>query len=270
MISITDSEFKQLTEYIQGHYGINLSKKRQLIEGRLSNLIAEKGFASFSGYLEHVFGDASKQEISGLVNRLTTNHTYFMRETDHFNYFRDRVLPYLRSSAKHNDLRTWSAGCSSGEEPYTLAMILADCFAGEKPAWDTKVLATDISAHALETAVSGIYPAEAVESLPPAWKMNYLRKTGTHEVEIAEKLKKEVIFRLFNLMDPVFPFKNKFHVVFCRNVMIYFDHKTKLDLVNKFYQCTEPGGYLFIGHTETIGRNETAYRYILPAVYRKE
>jgi len=270
MITITDSEFKQLTEYIQGNYGINLTKKRNLIEGRLSNLIVEKGFDGFSDYLSHVFSDDSKQEITSLVNRLTTNHTYFMRETDHFDYFRDKVLPYLRDASHRNDLRVWSAGCSSGEEPYTLAMILADCFAGAKPAWDTKVLATDISVNALETAAKGIYPAEAVQGLPAAWKMNYFRKTGAEDVQVAEKLKKEVIFRLFNLMDPVFPFKNKFHVIFCRNVMIYFDNKTKMELVNKFYQCTEPGGYLFIGHAETITRNETAYRYIMPAVYRKE
>lgn len=269
MIAINDKEFKELTKYIQLHYGINLSHKRHLIEGRLNNLLVDREFKSFSEYLRDVFSDNSKLELTNLVNRLTTNHTFFMRETNHFDYFRDKVLPLLKHTVQQKDLRVWSAGCSSGQEPYTLAMIMTDFFGHEKPLWDTKVLATDISVRALETAARGVYSEEEVQDLPATWKLSYFREMDQQTVQVTNKLKEEVVFRVFNLMDAVFPFRKKFHVIFCRNVMIYFDHKTKMQLINKFYDLTEQGGYLFIGHAESINRDETSYRYVMPAVYRK-
>lgn len=269
MISISDGELKELTEYIRANYGIELARKRHLVEGRLGKLISERGFGNFAEYLRFVLSDPTKREMTDLVSRLTTNHTYFMRETRHFDFFRDTVLPYLKAASPQRDLRVWSAGCSSGEEPYTLAMIMADFFGGEKYLWDTKVLATDISVDVLAAAEKGAYAAEAVNSLPAAWRLNYFRQTGPGEFSVTDRLRSEVIFRVFNLMDAVFPFRKKFQVIFCRNVMIYFDAKTKINLVNKFYELTEPGGYLFIGHTETINREHTAYKYVMPAVYRK-
>jgi len=269
MITINDKEFKELTEYIQRCYGVNLTQKRHLIEGRLANLLVERGYTSFSEYFSDVFNDHSKVELTNLINRLTTNHTFFMRETNHFDYFRDRVLPLLKTTVKTRDLRIWSAGCSSGQEPYTLAMIMEDFFGAEKLQWDTKVLATDISVQALGIAELGVYSEEGMQDLPTIWKLNYFEKIDQQNFQVISKLKAEIIFRVFNLMDAVFPFKKKFHVIFCRNVMIYFDYKTKMQLINKFYDLTEPGGYLFIGHTESIVRNETKYRYVMPAVYRK-
>jgi chemotaxis protein methyltransferase CheR len=270
MIAISNKEFKELTEYIQLNYGVNLSRKRHLIEGRLANLLIDKEFKSFAEYLRHVFTDHSKLELTDLINRLTTNHTFFMREANHFDYFRDTVLPILKSTTAKKDLRVWSAGCSSGQEPYTLAMIMKDFFGHEKSLWDTKVLATDISVQALAIAEKGVYSEEGVQDLPAIWKASYFHKMDQQNFQVVNKLKAEVVFRVFNLMDGVFPFKKKFHVIFCRNVMIYFDHKTKMQLIDKFYDLTESGGYLFIGHTESIGRSETAYRYVMPAVYRKE
>jgi chemotaxis protein methyltransferase CheR len=269
MISIADKEFNELTSFMKDNYGINLTSKRTLIEGRLGNVILEKGFNTFSEYLKFVFSDPTKHEITKLINKLTTNHTYFMRESNHFDYFRDKVLPFIVLNNKQKDLRIWSAGCSSGEEPYTLAMLLAEYFGVEKPLWDSKILATDISVKVLDIAEKGIYSEEAIEKLPPMWKMNYLTKVGKESYRVDDKIKNEVIFRIFNLMEEKFPFKKKFHTIFCRNVMIYFDQKTKNELINKFYELTEPGGYLFIGHSESINRAETNYRYIMPAVYRK-
>lgn len=269
MLAINNKEFKALTEYIQLHYGVNLSRKRHLIEGRLANLLIDREFTSFAEYLDHVFHDHSKLELTDLINRLTTNHTFFMREANHFDYFRDRVLPLLKNTVAKKDLRVWSAGCSSGQEPYTLAMIMTDFFGAEKSLWDTKVLATDISVKALEIAERGVYSAEGVQDLPAIWKLNYFQKMDQQHFQVVNTLKAEVVYRVFNLMDEVFPFKRKFHVIFCRNVMIYFDHKTKLQLINKFYDQMEPGGYLFIGHTESLSRDETPYRYVMPAVYQK-
>jgi len=269
MIEIADHEFKELIIYVKKNYGINLSKKKNLIEGRLSNLLLEKGFTNFSQYLQYVFADGTKVEMTNLINKLTTNYTYFMRETDHFAYIKNEVLPYLQATNKEKDLRIWSAGCSTGEEPYTLAMIMADYFGNTKMFWNTKILATDISVNVLETAEKGIYPQEALQAIPPIWKTNYFKKMDAENYKISEQIKQEIVFRIFNLMDETFPFKHKFHVIFCRNVMIYFDDKTKRQLIQKFYDMTASGGYLFIGHSESINRQETAYQYVMPAVYRK-
>ncbi len=270
MLTLKDNDFRQLVTYIQKNYGINLSRKKNLIEGRLSNLLIEKGFTDFSEYVKCVFEDTTKAEVTNLINKITTNHTFFMREVAHFEYFKNKVLPYLRSTVKENDLRIWSAGCSSGEEPYTLAMIMADFCQSEGMCWDKKLLATDISIKVLEMAEKGIYSAEVLEEIPKYWKINYFKKSNAENYQIIEELRRDVIFRVFNLMDEVFPFKKKFQVIFCRNVMIYFDYETKMRLIDKFYEITEPGGYLFIGHSESIGKYETRYQCIGPAIYRKE
>ncbi len=269
MIEIKDSEFRELTSYIKNNYGINLSQKRNLIEGRLSNMLIEKGFTNFLEYIQYIFADPTKMEITSLINKITTNHTFFMRETDHFTYFANKVLPYLQATNKQKDLRVWSAGCSSGEEPYTLAMIMADYFGEEKKIWNTQLLATDISVKVLDLAEKGTYPLEVLQELPGNWRANYFKRVHKDVYQIDDKIKKDVIFRIFNLMDEKFPFKQKFHVIFCRNVMIYFDQQTKRELITKFYDMTESGGYLFIGHSESISRDETRYQYIMPAVYRK-
>ncbi len=271
MITITKKEFRQLAEYIKANYGINLKDEKQaLVTGRLHNILAQNNFGNFTEYFEHIISDKTGAAAITLIDKITTNHTFFMREADHFFYFRDKVLPYLKKAVQKNDLRIWSAGCSSGEEPYTLAMILDEFFGGEKMFWDTKILATDISGRVLEEAQRGIYGSDAVASLPSAWKLNYFKKYDQENVIVADKIRNEVIYRKLNLMDKAFPFRAKFHVIFCRNVMIYFDTPTKLELVRKFYELTEYGGYLFIGHSESLGHDGSGYRYIMPAVYRKE
>ncbi|MHB8064854.1 MAG: CheR family methyltransferase, partial [Ruminiclostridium sp.] len=168
------------------------------------------------------------------------------------------------------DIGIWSAGCSSGEEPYTLAMIIDEFFGIESRNWDTKILATDISSKVLDMAIHGIYENDRIASLPPQWKMNYFKKLDDDKFILIDKIRNEIIFRKFNLMDKIFPFKKKFHVIFCRNVMIYFDNKTKMELIEKFYNLTEPGGYLFIGHSESLGQDNINYKYVIPSVYRKE
>lgn len=271
MLSITDQEFKQLTEYIKDNYGIYLKKEKQpLLIGRLSNVLIEKNFRSFHDYFNYLLADRTGDAAITLIEKITTNHTFFMREVNHFYFFKDKILPYLVSTIKEKDLRIWSAGCSSGEEPYTLAMIIDEFLGADKKWWDTKILATDISAKVLDRAISGIYDNEGIATLPPSWKQNYFEKLDNDKSVLVKKIRNEIIYRKFNLMDAVFPFKKKFQVIFCRNVMIYFDKETKMKLVKKFYDSTEPGGYLFIGHSESLDRSETEYKYIMPAVYRKE
>ncbi len=270
MITITKKEFDQLAAFIKANYGIYLKpEKETLVIGRLQNELLQKGFHNFSEYYQYIIQDKTGMAVSGMLDKITTNHTFFMREADHFTYFKEVVLPYLSSKTTDKDLRIWCAGCSSGEEPYTLAMLLDEYFGKEKPLWDTKILATDISGRVLEEAKKGVYPNKEMDTLPAKWRMTYTTKINPEESAFIDRIRNEVIFRKFNLMEQVFPFKRKFHVIFCRNVMIYFDEKTKNTLINKYYDLLEYGGYLFIGHSESLNREETRFKYIQPAVYRK-
>lgn len=271
MVTITQKEFQQLAGYIKSRYGIYLKKEKEaFLVGRLQRVLDQGGFTSFTDYYNYITNDKSGDAVNTLVNRITVNHTFFMREADHFYYLRDTVLPYLVNTVKDKDLRIWCAASSTGEEPYTLAMVIDDFLGKEKKNWDAKILATDLSSRVLEIAKKGVYDSECIAPLPAAWKMNYLRKIDEHSHMIEDKIKNEVIYRKFNLVDNFYPFKKKFHVIFCRNVMIYFDNETKNKLINRMYDLLADGGYLFIGHSETIAKDVSRFKYLKPAVYRKE
>jgi chemotaxis protein methyltransferase CheR len=271
MIKITEKEFKQISDYIKANYGIQLKEEKMaLVTGRLHGILTQMNFKSFTEYFDYVIQDKTGEAAITLINKITTNHTFFMREPEHFNYFRDKVLPWLSQEVTNRDLRIWSAGCSTGEEPYTLAMIIDEFFGSEKKSWDSKILATDISLKALEEAKKGVYSTKDIAPVPAIWKTSYFTKLDAETSAVSEKIKDEVIFRRFNLMNQTFSFKKKFHVIFCRNVMIYFNNETKNELVGRFYDATEKGGYLFIGHAESLNREQTKYKFIMPAVYRKE
>ncbi len=270
MAILNDNEFIQLRDFTKQNYGIDLTEKRTMVEGRLQTLLATRGYRKFQPYFQLLINDRTGREAADLMNKLSTNYTFFMREENHFKFFQDTVLPNLKVTVKNRDLRIWSAGCSSGEEPYTLAMIISDFLGPDRLVWDRKILATDISLQALETALTARYVDEQLKDLPDSWKKTYFEKVEPGVWSLVDSICNEVIFRKFNLMQTVFPFKKKFQVIFCRNVMIYFDNETKRQLINRMYDATEEGGYLFVGHAESLDRKETKYRYIQPAVYRKE
>lgn len=271
MIAIKEEDFRQFAAYIKANYGIHFKKeKKTLIEGRLNLVMEGLGITSLAEYLAYVKADKTGSAAAQMLDKITTNYTFFMREPDHFRFFKEVVLPHLSNTVRDRDLRIWSAACSTGEEPYTLAMLLDEFFRPDPQVWDTKVLATDISQAVLQTAKAGIYEREKIADLPAAWQKAYFRPYGPDQVIVADKIKNEVIFGNINLMDAAFPFKRKMHVIFCRNVMIYFDAETKDKLIQRLYDITEPGGFLFIGHSEALSRESTRYRYIMPAVYRKE
>lgn len=267
---MTEEEFLRIVRFLKSRYGIDMSRKKPIVQGRLENYIRTSGFKSYTDYMNAMDMDATGNLEKKLVNLLSTNHTFFMREPEHFTYMRQVVLPWLKKKEEKNkDLRIWCGASSTGEEPYTLAMILMDFFGLEHGAWDTKVLATDISTDVLQHAVNGMYSVEQVEVLPENWRRRFFRKVMDQDVyRVTDELKKEVIFRKFNLMD-TFPFRKKMHVVFLRNVMIYFDEGTKRELVQKIYDVMEPGGYLFIGQTETIDKEYSEFELIRPSIYRK-
>ena len=266
---ITEHELEEIITFVKKRCGIDLSGKKVLITGRLDHYLVQNGYSSYSEYMDAVRHDITGNEAINLVNSLTTNHTFFMREFDHFEILRRDILPELKKKEQASkDLRVWSAACSTGQEPYTLAMVLNDFFGLEHPQWDTKVLATDLDTRVIAGAVRGRYSAEQIKDVPDVWKRRYFRQVAEGCYEVKPELKKEVIFRQFNLMD-AFPFRRKFHVVFLRNVMIYFDDETKRRLVNRIYDFTETGGYLFIGATEFIDRSATRFKYVCPSVFRK-
>ena len=269
MNDITEQEFQSIRDYIQEHYGIHLgNEKKSLVYSRLRMTLQEKGFTSFTQYYDYLVNDKTGEAVSRFIDKMTTNHTYFMREPDHFDHFREAALPFVESTAPDKDARVWCAGCASGEEAYTLEMTMQDYFRG-KPGWNTELLATDISTNILDRAVEGVYDEESVKTLPQSWRRMYFKEQEAGRLAISKELKKLVTFRAFNLMQENSPFRRNFHVIFCRNVMIYFNNTTRDALVRRFYDMLEPGGYLYIGHSESLNQMDTGFKYIKPAVYRR-
>lgn len=266
---ITDNEFQRIVGYIKQHYGIDLSQKRVLVGGRLENYLVRNGFANYNELMTKVEKNPKGSEATDLINILTTNHTYFMRETEHFEFLKNVALPWAKSKTMNTkDLRVWCGASSTGEEPYTLAMIINDFFGVNHSGWDTRLLATDISMRVLQHASKGVYLREDIEPLPVNWKRHYFKQISQDEFRVKDELKREVIFRQFNLMDPI-TFKKRFHIVFLRNVMIYFQDDTKYSLIQRIYDHMEPGGYLFIGLTERLDRQMVKFNYVQPSIYRK-
>ena len=267
---MTDDEFFRIYRLLKEKYGIDMERKKEIVQGRLENYIHAGGYQNYSEYLYALSTDKTGRLEQELVNILSTNHTFFMREFEHFEYLRREVLPQLRIREEHKrDLCIWCGAASTGQEPYMLAMLLKEFFGLEHDKWDTKVLATDISMEALNHAVKGVYEKEQIECLPDAWKRRFLKPLDNgQKYEVTKEIKDEVLFRKLNLMDE-FPFKRKMHIVFLRNVMIYFDKDTRDRLIAKVYEAMEPGAYLFVGRTETIDRSNTPFKLIQPSIFRK-
>lgn len=267
-IIITDKEQELFSKLIYDKAGIVLTKKKKgLISGRLQKVLREKSLTSFKQYYDLILNDKTGKEMMFFINKLSTNHTYFFREDNHFKLLTSKVLPQIVSNLareKESVLRTWSAAASSGEEIYTLKMVYNNFLGNSKIR--TPILGTDISTTVLETAVKGIYPINRVKDIPKSYLMKYFKKVDDN-YEAGPKLKEDVLFKRLNLKMPKYPFKHKFDIIFCRNVMIYFDTPTKLDIVRKFAEVIKPGGYLFIGMSETIGQENDNFKYLMPSVY---
>lgn len=268
-MNMEEKDFVRLALYVQKNYGINLTKKKQLIKGRLNSTLMSMGYNNFKDYVDYILTKSTPKDIDVMLNKLTTNYTYFMREKSHFDYLKNTILPYLVQNKKTKVLSIWSAGCSTGQEPYTISIILKEFLGKDAAKWDTRVLATDISQEVLEKAKAGIYKSESLIDMPESWKKKYFVKlAGSDEYEVSKEIKNNVIYKSFNLMEPI-KFRIPFDVIFCRNVMIYFDQQTKDGLVDRFYNASNHGGYFLIGHSETLNKSTTKYKYIMPATYRK-
>ncbi|ACH94306.1 CheR family methyltransferase [Borrelia recurrentis] len=272
-IKINKEEFQRLTKIIYNNFGINLSeKKKLLIESRLSSTIKAKNLNNFTEYINYLENQKNQISLIELVDKISTNHTYFFREPNHFEFLANNILPKMIkkiTQTQEKEIRIWSAGCSSGEEAYTIAMILNEYINNNKIQCNAKILATDISITVLKEAKEGIYPEDRVKTLPKHLKNKYLNKLQNDKFEVKDELKEMTVFKKLNLMNDVFPFNKKFDLIFCRNVMIYFDEKTRNKLADKFNQYLKDDSYLLIGHSETIRGNKNL-EYVMPATYKKK
>ena len=274
---LSDNDFIRLSRFIHQQYGIHLPPaKKSLLEGRLRKRMKQCAMGSYSAYCDYLFTDQGmKEELVYMIDAVTTNKTDFFREPYHFEFLALQALPELigkRHSPFRKKILAWSAACSTGEEPYTLAMVLSE-YAMNCPGFDYSILATDISTKVLDIAETAIYQDEKIRPVPLALRKKYLLKSkdpGKRIVRIAPELRSRVTFRRFNLMDGNFPVSEPLDVIFCRNVMIYFDIETQERLVRNFHDHLSPGGYLFMGHAESINNMNVPLRYVAPTIYQKE
>ncbi len=271
---ITDAEFNQLRGFVKHHFGISLSdKKKKMVIGRLQRVLRNGGFASFKAYFDAELKNPSKDALQLLANRISTNYTYFNREPEHFDFLHSHIYPWIRAKNRGESrkrLRMWCAASSTGQEPYMLAITQHEYFGPDLRQWDAGLLATDISENALAAARSGVYDAEEVEPLPVVLRKKYMQQEVNGDFSVKPNVKRDVTFRKFNLMTPVFPFKTRFDVIFCRNVMIYFEAETRTEVVGRMHQHLMPEGYLVISQSESLGRAGHLFHYIQPGVYRRK
>lgn len=266
---LSSREFDQIRRLAYDQFGLELREgKEQLVSARLAKLMRGLKLTSFQQYYDYLLADRTGDALTAMIDALTTNHTSFFREPAHFDFLRSTVLPQLQ---RRNQMAVWSAACSTGEEPYSIAFCLLQYFAQQPPTPSIRILATDISTRVLAGARRAAYPEERFAGLPVQELRPFLMR-GTDDWKGWFRVKKQVRdlveFRRFNLMD-TFSQIGLFPVIFCRNVMIYFDRTTQESLVNRLADCLEPGGYLLIGHAESLNRINHRLQYVQPAVYRK-
>jgi chemotaxis protein methyltransferase CheR len=265
---LTNKEFQQFRDLAYKTFGLDLKEgKEQLVSSRLSKLIARSNFSSFNDYYDHVVADKTGEALLAMVDALTTNHTSFLREPAHFEFLCNHIVPEL---AGRDRIRIWCAASSTGEEPYTLAFSVLEALpAGSRAR--VEITASDISTRVIETAQRAVYPAERLQGVPPALQSKYFLRGEGHSkgfYKVKPEVRKLVQFRRVNLVEP-YPDMEPFPVIFCRNVMIYFDKPTQERVVNRLSHYLEPGGHLFIGHSESLMGTDQPLEYVMPAVYRK-
>ncbi|MCD6459793.1 protein-glutamate O-methyltransferase CheR [bacterium] len=275
--NLSEKEYKMFTDLIYQKSGISLGfNKQHLVKARLQKIMRELGINKFKDYYDYLTNSNGTNQLIQMIDAITTNHTFFFREKEHFSALNDFVIPHILSAKKtsgNRKIRAWCCASSTGEEPYTIVLCLMNQICDIEN-YNVKLLATDISSSVLMAAVKGIYCDKKVKSVPLYLLNKYFDKfqeDGAVFYKVKPVLKDMIIFRLFNLISPVFPFKNRFDFIFCRNVMIYFDIPTREELLLKLVNYLAPGGYLFIGHSENIsGPAKEHLKMTAPAFFMKK
>jgi chemotaxis protein methyltransferase CheR len=277
LANLSDREFSIFSTFIYDLAGIKMPPaKKIMLEARLQKRLKALGIPTFKEYGDYVFSQEGRDsEMVHLIDVVTTNKTDFFREPGHFDFMVKTALPNIlkaRGGASREPVRIWSAGCSTGEEPYTLAMVLSE-FASERPNFQAAITASDICTQVLQTAKTGIYPEDRTDPIPLNLKKKYLmrsREKTKSLVRISPSLRSLVTFRRINFMDNDLGISEKMDIIFCRNVVIYFDKPTQQTLMRKFHKQLKPGGYLFIGHSESLNGLDVDFKPVASTVYRKE
>ena len=271
-MQIRDTDFEFIRQLVYDQSSIRLGQeKREMVCSRLNNRLKDLGLKSIDDYCEYLRANSDAGEVTHLIDALSTNFTTFFREIEHFKFVKDRVIPEFLFSKLSCPLRAWSAACSTGEEAYSLAIILAASLQTITPqAW--QITASDISTRVLEKASRGIYEADRVKLPNPAWLPRYFQK-GTGEWEgyyrVKKMLREQIEFQHMNLLQPA-QSQERFHLIFCRNVMIYFDQPTADTLVKRLCNQLHDGGYLIVGHAESLTRKPGGLQQITPSIFRRK
>lgn len=274
-VQLSDTEYDLFADLIYRQCGINLGPhKKELVKGRLMKQLRSYQLKTFKEYYDFVLSDTTGKELEIMVNLITTNVTSFFREKAHFDFLVQTAFPAIvqrKNRGNTKRIRLWSAACSTGEEPYSILMTVLEYFK-DPGLWDIKLLGTDISTRALVCAQQGEYPQQKVGDLSPLLLEKYYTKQ-LKDREIYYKIKDQVkafsVFRQLNLMMEAYPFKGKFDIIFCRNVMIYFDKETQKKLVNRLADCLDEGGYFFVGHSEASVGMSSNLKKVGAAIFSK-
>lgn len=267
-----ERNFRRLAAFIYDETGIKMpASKKGMLEGRLRRRLTPTGMRTLDEYCDFLFDDRNQEdEGPHLINAVTTNKTDFFRESAHFAYLRETLLPAIAARGVRT-IRAWSAACSTGPEPYTMAMVLDD-FATTAGGPAYRILATDVDTEVLETARAGIYSAELVEPVPAALRRRYVmiaRDPARREVRVAPGLRGAIGFARLNLMDERYPVGDPMDLIFCRNVLIYFDKPTQYRVVSRLADCLAPGGHLFLGHSESIAGHDLPLEQVASTIFRR-
>ncbi|MBW2596569.1 MAG: protein-glutamate O-methyltransferase [Deltaproteobacteria bacterium] len=274
---MSNREFKRFSEFVYARCGIKMPPaKKTMLTARLLKRLRDLELTSYKEYYEYInTPEGRSKELVKMIDVVTTNKTEFFREAEHFDFLAKSALPALvgsRQARSRRRLNIWSAGCSSGEESYTLAMVLAEFFSITQPLNRFSILATDISTQILATAKKAIYRKETVEPVPVMLQQKYLLRGKDSQKDLCRvvpELRHCITFRHLNFMDKDFGIRPKMDIIFCRNVVIYFDRQTQIKLFEKFYNQLVPGGYLFIGHSESLHGINERFQNVATTVYRK-
>ncbi|CAM2829022.1 CheR family methyltransferase [Rariglobus hedericola] len=267
-----DRDYEFIRGLVYTHSRINLgADKKELVSARLGKRLRATNLTTITDYCRYLQGPKASDEISHLIDVISTNHTYFFRENAHFDFLTQTVLPEFMK-ARLPRINIWSAACSSGEEPYTLALLLEQYFSQHSPRCPWQIEATDISNPILLKARAGVYKTEALDKISPTQLRTYFKEgtgaqAGTHQVK--PSLQEHIRFRQLNLLGASLPFSEPFQIIFCRNVMIYFDRATQEELITRLTRLLMPGGYLLVGHSESLTSIKHSLQPVRPAVYRR-
>ncbi len=270
---LTDTQFDKVRHLVKGLCGINLhAGKKQLVKARLNKRLRDLSMGSFDDYLERVHGDTTGTELTIMLDSLCTNLTRFFREPNHFQHLARSLTDRCKTgqAKEAGRVRIWSAGCSSGEEAYSIAITAAEAL-GSLEGWDVRILATDLSTRALASARQGIYTQRQIANVAPHLRGRYfdlIQTRPTKTYKIKDSLRKMVHFHRLNLMD-TWPMRGPFDTIFCRNVMIYFDKPTQSELIQRFDSLLPPGAALLIGHSESLAGIRHKFKYVEPTIYQK-